>query len=157
MWILCHRKTKTNHRIYILGMTISPYCQICGYHSEEITYIFFKCYIATKFWKEVHLNGQLQINIDGSSLELTTLIDCWKWIKHKKCLTLLNWYIFFPYCLWQIWKNKNSNVFEHKVNPVHFRNTFGLATKYAALRPNGKAICHAKSTVPSNGPRQAIG
>lgn len=55
------------------------------YHTEDITHIFFKCHIVNSFWSKVHLNGYVQNNFDGSSLEATNWMDCWKQIKHKKC------------------------------------------------------------------------
>lgn len=86
LWILYHRRTKSNHRLHNLGMSTSPFCQICGYYKEDITHIFFKCYIATNFWREVHLSRRLQNSINGSSLESATWMDCWKSTKKKNAL-----------------------------------------------------------------------
>lgn len=73
-----------NQRLHLLVVLTSPSCTICGHHSEDITHLFFKCYIASNFWKNLHLTRRWHINFDGSSLDSSTWMETWKWVKGQK-------------------------------------------------------------------------
>lgn len=81
LWLLLHNIIKTNHMLHSLGKNANLSCPTCGHHKEDITHIFFKCHIATDFWREVNLNGWLRNTIDSSTLDSTSWMDCWKKIK----------------------------------------------------------------------------
>lgn len=51
MWVLYHQRIKTSMRLYRLGIITDPKCKVCGHHMEDITHIFFTCYIAKNFWR----------------------------------------------------------------------------------------------------------
>lgn len=110
-------------------------------------HIFFKCFIASNFWKEVQLSRLLKNNIDGSTMDSTSWMDCWKTIKNKHCATTVKWDTLFPFCLWQIWKNRNSNIFENKSSPVNFENTYSLAVEHAAMTSAKKEVNNPTSFV----------
>lgn len=84
LWILYHQRIKMNQRLHLLVVLTSPSCTICGHHSEDITHLFFKCYIASNFWKNLHLTRRWHINFDGSSLDSSTWMETWKWVKGQK-------------------------------------------------------------------------
>lgn len=142
LWILYHQRTMSNHRLHSLGINVNPHCPICGHNREDITHIFFKCYIAASFWNEVQSSSLLANKLDGTVLDSDSWMNCWKGIKNKKCSSILKWDTLFPFCLWQLWKTRNSNVFDKKKQPVSFGTVYSLACEYAAMTSNVKAAQH---------------
>lgn len=136
LWILYHKRAKTNQRLHSLGMLNTPNCSICGCHNEDASHLFFKCYIAKQFWQKVLHSQRIRYKFDGSTLDSSNWMEYWSKISGKPCSSILNWETPFPYCLWHIWNNRNANYFEHKSNLVNLACILGLATEFVALRPN---------------------
>ncbi|MDV3181185.1 MAG: hypothetical protein Q8830_03130 [Candidatus Phytoplasma australasiaticum] len=138
-------------------MNVAPAYPIYGHPKEDITHIFFQCRIATHFWNEVNVSNRLHNKIDGRALDSSTWMDCWKGIKNNYCSNAVKWDTLFPFCLWQIWKNRNSNIFEQKANTVNVSLTHSLAVEYVAMttfkkKPNHPSnFVQVKWNFPANG------
>lgn len=53
LWLLQHKRLKTNFRMYSLGLPVPPNCPIYGYSAEEINHLFFQSTIAKDFWDDL--------------------------------------------------------------------------------------------------------
>lgn len=74
-------------------------------------------------------------------------MDYWNKISGKHFSGVLTWDTLFPYYLWQIWTDRNTNIFEHKSNLISLANTIGLATIFVALKPHRGHTHHNRNTI----------
>lgn len=120
LWLLLHGKTPTNSSLHSKGFNIPASCKICNHQWEDITHIFFQCSYATKFWDSVKRNCTSPILRDISDLTNRSCFAFWQSNKNEALNSWVTWGTFLPFCLWNIWLTRNSNVFNDKTDVTSF-------------------------------------
>ncbi|PHT55428.1 hypothetical protein CQW23_03914 [Capsicum baccatum] len=126
--IVKHDRLSTKYYLHHIGIDTDPLCFSC--HLPETTkHIFLECKHVKKFWDKNSLS-ELYTNSTVASTS-------------KHCLS---WKNVFPFFLWCIWLNSNTNIF-NKTNLDIPNIAYERAVEYHFLASKGKST--RKMVVPS--------
>lgn len=94
-----------------LHIVQNPICQVCKLEDETIPNIFLHCYIARKFFINLGLNTQQLI---FSNSHWLTILKDQNFPLPPTAPIAYNWMDFMPFALWNLWLNRNDNVYNLK-------------------------------------------
>lgn len=60
----------------------------------------------------------------------------WMLFKNSNFNHLLNWSTLLPFCLWNIWRNRNSNIFNNRSSPTFLKFAYSEAVEFFQLCSN---------------------
>jgi hypothetical protein len=104
-WLLIENKLLVWENLQVRGWEGPNRCILCKQHSETIPHIFLQCSFTRSVWHQLSLALNLTTPWTGSSVP-----NCFRnWIGDNKNHSLLPVYL-----CWQVWKARNSTLFEEK-------------------------------------------
>lgn len=103
-----------------------------SHFAETTAHIFLQCYITKKFW--LHFG----LNIDLLDLSLSHWLNALKHVNFPSFSStppsLFGWLNFFPFALWNLWINRNTNLHEKKKVP--FASLYGHYPSHRIQAPH---------------------
>lgn len=134
-WLALNNKLMTRDRLSLWFQGCSVICPLCNIENESVSHLFFQWdYSAAVWMRALHL-----LHIQRPVLQLEQEVQ-WlsrfcrsKNIRHKICMML------FSECLYGIWLQRNSMVFQHSCKPpdVVFRDAvFRMSCKCSEADQN---------------------
>lgn len=124
-WLLWHQALPTNFLLSKRGISISPFCVLCGSHDESIEHLFRYCSASQYFWTSCS---------NPPNVFISSSLNFGDWI--KSCIRCQDASIYnipfgtlFLYCLWSIWLARNKKAYQ--CAPFHPTATFKDALNHA--------------------------
>jgi hypothetical protein len=110
LWKIAHDKILTNDERYHRGMTRDNLCPRCGDYPETIMHVLRDCEEAKIFWNDLISQD---VWSKFFSLGLYQWLN-WNITTHSIGTTHDNWQTFFGVAVYELWKDRNSLVFNRK-------------------------------------------
>lgn len=115
-------------------MFVPPSCTICGHPQEDINHLLFQCNIAISFWDKVYTCKPFLSTQDRNNSNKDNWMYHWQNNKEANIYGNLTWESFYPFCLWHIWCNRNSNIFNNKKDQVNLEEVIGRVLEFISLQ-----------------------
>lgn len=117
----------------LIEANLSSSCSTCTHPLENIPHLFFECLDATSFWAHLIFLYKRELSISLDFFHPTNWTSTVKQLQHSNFDSSLPWSTLFAFCLWTIWKTRNSNLFNNQVLPPSFTQAYVEATKFSHI------------------------
>lgn len=117
VWLICHNSLPTNLTLANRGISVYPYCVLCGQHDEGIDHLFKFCSTALLVW---------DICVPFPNFQVT---DFYSWFKscamcQEPSYLNIPFGTIFVYCVWSIWLARNYKIFHNApIYPIAIAET----------------------------------
>lgn len=109
MWLLISNKLPTSTELYKRNISIVRNCSTCPNSEENTDHIFLHCPNAKHIWEALHIKPPEQDLLSRVQQLCTSAAN--KTIDNRHLVPNA---ILVPDILWNIWKNRNNNLFKKK-------------------------------------------
>lgn len=126
LWKRLHNRLPTRSYLHHIGLNINPLCPVCKNEEETLKHIFTTCTVGKNYWTTLGL--RFTPGIRG-----TQWIHSIKNLRSSTPSPYLTWEKIFPFVVWNIWINRNSNNHYNMALNFNHSHAISLALEYNFL------------------------
>lgn len=114
IFLLLQGKILTRDVLQHRGFNCTLPCVMCSQQPiESAHHLLFQCAWAVQIWNRITVSSGLPLLTCKDTLQNTWMASLLSNRTHRR-----RWSVLFSCTCWNIWKQRNSKIFEEKVNPV---------------------------------------